>query len=280
MQARLGKLNSQQIDELRRFADEHDLFIDAVVSPPTDSADVSRFAAEIEVAAKVGVQAARTVIMPGRRYERFKDLAEVREFERRGEQMLRLAAPVVAKHRVRLAVENHKDQRLNERIALFRRLDHEYIGACLDTGNSFALLDDPYVTVKELAPFSFTVHLKDQGLMPYDDGFLLADTPLGTGSFDLPRMVKTIRDAKPDIRFGLELITRDALKVPCLSRAYWSVMPPQVTATELAAALRLVRDHAVASVAEVSQLSAEGQLALEDRFVQVSLDYARDTLGL
>jgi len=142
-----------------------------------------------------------------------------------GRRMLELAAPVVTKHRVRLAVENHKGQRIEERIALFKHLDCEFIGACLDTGNSFALLDGAYEPIEALAPYAFTVHLKDQALREYKDGFLLGDIPLGQGAFDLKQMVEVIRKAKPRIRFALELITRDALKVPCLTEKFWATMP-------------------------------------------------------
>ena len=97
------------------------------------------------------MQAVRTVIMPGRRYEQFHSLDEFRQFEARGKQMLERALPIVEKHRVRLAVENHKDQRIDERVALLKQIGSEFVGACVDTGNSFALLDDPIEVVKELA---------------------------------------------------------------------------------------------------------------------------------
>jgi sugar phosphate isomerase/epimerase len=178
-----------------------------------------------------------------------------------------------------LAVENHKDQRLDERVALFKNLDNEFIGACLDTGNSFALLDDPYETIEQLAPFAFTVHLKDQALRAYQDGFLLGDVALGDGSFDLKRMVNGLKRVKPNIRFALELITRDALKVPCLKDSYWSTMP-KVPASDLAAAMRFVRDNSVENIQSVSALPLEKQVALEDANVQRSIKYARDELGL
>jgi sugar phosphate isomerase/epimerase len=279
MQVNLGSITSVQIEELRKFAGQHNLFIDAVVSAPRNEEDVPRFEAAIRVAADVGVQAARTVIMPGRRYERFATLADFHDFERRGQRMLELSVPVVQKHRVKLAVENHKDQRIDERVALFKRLDSEFVGACVDTGNSFALLDDPYETIEALAPYAFTVHLKDQSLKEYDQGFLLGDTPLGDGSFDLKRMVASLKRVKPDIRFALELITRTALKVPCLTDAYWATMP-KVAAKDLAAALRFVRENSVEPVQSVNTLTLERQVALEDDNVARSLIYARDVLGL
>lgn len=279
MQAELGVLNTDDIARLRGFADQHNLYVEAIVKPPKDHADLERFEAEIKTARDVGVQAARTTIIPGRRYERFSSLAEFREFERRGREMLQRAAPIVEKHRVPLAVENHKDQRIDERVALFEQLGSEFIGACLDTGNSFALLDGAYEPITALAPFAFSVHLKDQALREYEDGFLLADIPLGQGSFDLKRMVEIIKRAKPKIRFVLELITRDPLRVPCLNDDYWVTMP-SVPARDLARTLRFVREHPAKHLQEVNALPLEKQVQVEDANVSASLRYAAKELGL
>lgn len=279
MQASLGVMEADHIQRLRDFAGQHSLFIDAIVKPPKSSDDVSRFTAEIETARDVGVQAARTTIIPGRRYERFKTLKEFREFERRGREMLERAAPIVEKYRVPFAVENHKDQRIEERVALFKHLDSEFIGACVDTGNSFALLDGAYEPIEALAPWAMTVHLKDQALREYDDGFLLGDIPLGQGSFDLKRMVETIRKAKPNVRFALELITRDPLKVPCLTDQFFATMPTAL-ASDLARTMRFVRQHPARELQQVRSLPIEEQVQLEDANVMASLDYAGKELGL
>jgi sugar phosphate isomerase/epimerase len=255
------------------------MFIDAVVAPPADKSDVGRFEAEIRTAAAVGVQAARTVVMPGRRYERFSSLAEFREFEQRGQRMLELAAPIVERHRVPLAVENHKDQRNDERVALFKHIDSEFVGACVDTGNSFGLLEDPIETVEALAPWAKTVHLKDQAVQEYKDGFLLGDIPLGQGCFDLRRMIQILRTAQPKIRFALELITRDALKVPCLTDVYWATMPT-VPGSDLARTMRIVRQRSAKSLQQVSALEIKEQVSLEDANVAASLTFARENLGL
>lgn len=279
MQASLGVLDGPRIRELRNFADEHELFIDGIVSPPRDAADLARFEAEIETAAQVEVQAVRTVVMPGRRYEQFKSLTDFREAEGRALRMLELAAPIVTRHRVRLAVENHKDQRIDERIELYRHLSCEYIGATVDTGNSFALLDDPYGAVEALAPFAFSVHLKDQALREHDRGFLLGDIPLGQGSFDVRRVVAILRQAQPKLRMVLELITRDALEVPCLTEQYWTTMP-HVSGGDLARTLRFVREHPAQQIQQVGSLQIEKQVELEEANVAASLTYAREELEL
>ena len=74
---------------------------------------------------------------------------------------------------------------------------------------NIALLEDPYVTVDALAPFAFSVHLKDMAVQPSERGFLLSEVPCGTGFLDLPRIVATLRKANRDIAFNLEMATRD-----------------------------------------------------------------------
>lgn len=279
IQTSLGVPGAEQVRAIREFAERHDLYVEGIVMPPKDDADLDRFTAEIRSCAEVGATNVRTVVMPGRRYEQFNSLAEVREAEARAEQMLRLALPVVTKHRVRFAVENHKDQRLDERMALYKRLGGEYLGACVDTGNSFALLDEPYEVIEALAPYAFTVHLKDQAVLEYDDGFLLGDIPLGQGCFDLRRMVDALRKANPKIRFNLELITRDPLKVTCLTEKYWATLPA-VAGGDLARTLRLVRAHPAKNLQYVAKLGLPQQAELEGANVAASVDFARTQLAL
>jgi len=279
MQARLGSLEPAAIRELRDYAEARGLYIEAIISPPAAPLDEARFDLEVKTASEAGALAARTVIMPGRRYERFKTLEEFKEFETLGIKMLERAVPIVEKYKLPLAVENHKDQRIDARVALFKHLDNEYIGACVDTGNSFALMDDPYGAVEALAPFAFSVHLKDQAVLQYEEGFLLGDIPLGQGAFDLKRMVADIKRAKPDIRFSLELITRDPLKVPVFTEGYWATLP-DVTVKELARTLHIVHEFPADNLQYPTKLSPEKQVELEDANVAASLKYAREQLGL
>ena len=72
---------------------------------------------------------------------------------------------------------------------------------------------------------AFTTHFKDMGVEEYREGFLLSEVPLGTGVLDLPRVIRTLRAAHPEIRFNLEMITRDPLEVPCLAVVYWATFP-------------------------------------------------------
>lgn len=279
MQIPLGVLNPAACDRLREAAAAHGMFIEGIVGPPFAERDLDRFCAEIETASRVGVRAVRTVIIPGRRYERFRSYEEFDSFVQRGRQALERAKPIVERQEVRLAIENHKDQRLEQRLALLAELDSPFMGACVDTGNSLALLDDPLTVVKSLAPHAFSVHLKDQAVQESPDGFLLADVALGEGFLDLRAMVDILRGAQPDIRFSLETITRDPLRVPCLDDSYWRSFP-DVPASDLARTLSLIRTHAAERLPAIGTLPLAEQASVESATVARSLDFARTELQL
>jgi len=279
MQCAVGLLNAEQAARLRDYTAEHQLYIEAIVRLPQDTGDVDRFNADLASAAAAGALAARTTLMSGRRYEEFDSLAAFRAEEAAGKRRLQLAMPSIEKYRVPLAIENHKDQRDADRLALLEQIDSEFVGACVDTGNSFALLQDPIATVEAFAPWAKSVHLKDQALQLTDDGFWLGDISLGQGGLDLKRMVSILRNAHPDLHFTLELITRDPLLVPCLRDDYWATFP-DLPARDLAHTLRYVREHSSDELQQISALSEDERLAREDANVRASLDYARDQLGL
>jgi sugar phosphate isomerase/epimerase len=280
VQLSLGKLDDAAADKLRSGAADLGVALEGTISPPADAADLSRFEAEVRTAARAGAAVLRTALMGGRRYEVFKAAAGYTAYRERAGRALRLAEPVVAKHKVVLAVENHKDFRTGELLDLLRGFKSEHLGVCLDTGNNIALLEDALDVVNALAPFAATCHLKDMGVRESPDGFLLSEVPLGTGSLDLKLIVTTIRTARPKARFQLEMITRDPLRIPCLAEPYWATMGT-VSGRELARTLAWVRKHAApGDLPRVSTLPPDARLKVEDENVRLSFRYARDHLGL
>jgi sugar phosphate isomerase/epimerase len=279
IQTPLGVRDAAWAKALRAQAEEAGMYVEGIVSPPFDDARVARFDAELKTAALAGARAVRTVLIPGRRYEYFDTLEKFREYDRRGRKALERAAPVAERHRVRLAVENHKDHRIAERVALLKQYGGKYVGACVDAGNNLALLEDPVAAVEAFAPWAFCCHLKDQAVRETDEGFLLADVPLGQGCLDLKRMVDVLRKAKPDIRFSYETITRDPLRVPCRGKKFWATFP-DVPRSDMERTLEMVRKHAAERLPAVGSLPPAGRLALERKGVRESLDYARRALNL
>ncbi len=219
-------------------------------------------------------------MLGGRRYETFKTAEQYRAFKEQALRSLHLAEPVVSRHKVRLAVENHKDFRAAELADVMRGLSSEHVGVCVDTGNNIALLDDPLDTVKTLAPWATACHLKDMGVEESPDGFLLAEVPLGDGLLDLKAIVETLRRGRPGLRFSLEMITRDPLRIPCLTDDYWATFA-DVPGRDLARTLAMVRKHAPKRLLpRVSTLPEADQLKAEDDNVRRSLAYARKHLPM
>ena len=125
---------------------------------------------------------------------------------------------------------------------MMRAISSEWVGVLVDTGNNVALLEQPEATVEALAPFALSVHLKDMAVQPVDDGFLLSEVTLGTGASDLALIIATLRKAKPDIVFNLEMATRDPLRVPCHTAGYFATFPERKTA-RLDAMMEWVKAH-------------------------------------
>ncbi|MCA9067768.1 MAG: hypothetical protein KDA84_02525, partial [Planctomycetaceae bacterium] len=128
-QIRLGAQLDEGIKNLREQVEKAGLYLEAIVTAPRDKKDLLRFDLEMATARYAGAIAARTTIIPGRRYEFFSSLEMFKEYETLARKSLELATPVAEQHRIPLAVENHKGHRDEERVALFKAISSEYVGA-------------------------------------------------------------------------------------------------------------------------------------------------------
>ena len=279
VQMDIGVRDKAYIRKLRRQADSYDMFIEGSAGLPRDSSKVENFEAIVRTAEECGAKVIRVAI-GARRYEQFDKAEEFQAFAERTWTSLQLAEPIVARHGMRLAIENHKDFRIDQMLGMLKRIESEYIGVCVDTGNSFALLEDPTEVIEAYAPYGYSAHLKDMAVAEYEDGFLLADVPLGQGLLDLPRIVNILKKAKPDIQFSLEMATRDALKVPCLTEKYWATSE-SVPGVDLARTLRYVRANATPGhLPKVNHLPLNKLIKLEEDNIKESLAYAKNHLNL
>jgi sugar phosphate isomerase/epimerase len=279
VQMNIGVRDEVYTRKLRENAEAYDMFVEGSTSLPRDRSDVEGFEATVRTARQAGANVIRMAI-GGRRYEQFSKAEQFKAFAERTHKSLQMAEPVAARHRMRLAIENHKDWRIGQMLDMLRRIGSEYLGVCIDTGNSFALLEDPMAVVEAYAPYGFAAHLKDMAVAECEDGFLLADVPLGQGLLDLARMVQILRKARPEIRFSLEMATRDALKVPCLTQKYW-VTFEDVPGSDLARTLRYVRENASPErLPKVNHLPQDKLVKLEEANIKKCLAFAKEHLNL
>ncbi len=264
--------------KVRQTCESYNMSLEGSIRLPANEGDVTRFERELRTAREAGAVVFRSAL-GGRRYEVFTRREDFEAWKVRSLKSMTLAEPVARRLRVQIGIENHKDWELHELVAALESVSSGHIGACVDTGNSLALLEDPLEVVRTLAPYAVTVHLKDLAVQAYADGFQMNEVPLGQGSLDLPEILRILRAAKPQLLMHLEMMTRDPLDIPCLRQPYWATLPAKPGA-DLARTLAWVRDHAAQKLARISALSDAAVLDLEETNIKSSLAHAEGKLGL
>ncbi|HXJ40633.1 MAG TPA: TIM barrel protein, partial [Bryobacteraceae bacterium] len=154
--------------EIRRFKDKlqtYDMHVMFNVPLPRNEADVDRFEAGVKTAKELG--GSLHAAMTGRRYEDMKTLEQYKASFANNQKVIALAAPILEKHKVRLAIENHKGWSAVEQASWLKRVNSEYVGVHLDFGNNVSFMEDPMFTLETLKPWIFSGHIKDMGVLPY-----------------------------------------------------------------------------------------------------------------
>ncbi len=268
----------EYLKKLRLSAEKYGMFLELMSALPRTEKDEA-FQKTLENAKAVGALCVRSACLSGRRYETFSTMEDWNRFVAQSRQAMERAVRMAEAAKVPLALENHKDWTADEFAAVLKRYSSEYFGVCLDTGNNMSLLDHPMETVEKLAPYAISTHIKDMAVEEYPDGFLLAEVPFGEGMLDLKKMVATIRGARPKVRFTLEMITRDPLKVPCLTEKYWATFSER-SGPRLAMMLRAVRTaKCTKPIPRLSALPAKAQWQLEEDNVKLCLNAGREILS-
>lgn len=254
------------------------MYLEGSIGMPRKEIDLPDFEKQLILAKEAGVKVLRTVSLGPRRYEALHTEEDFVSFKTDATWMLEKVAPILSKHKIKLAIENHKDWRADELVHLVKKMSSEWIGITLDFGNSIALMEQPEHTLRLLAPYVFTTHVKDMAVAPYDKGFQLSEVPLGEGCLALKQIVDTCKKHNPTITFNLEMITRNPLLIPCLTPDYWSTLQ-QVPASELAEMLTWVNARKE-NLPNINSLDPEALLAKEEYNVLASLSYSKENLNL
>ncbi len=265
------------VARIRNRAEQLGMYVEAMVVMPRGT-DTTAFEQALKDARDVGAVALRAACLGSRRYETFSTLDAWQQHIKEGHESIAAAVPLLDKYKIPLGLENHKDWTADEMVAIMKRYSSEYFGVCLDFGNNISLLDDPLEAIEKLAPYTVTTHLKNMAVDTYEEGFLLSEVLMGDGYLDLPHAMRLVQQACPKVRWLLEMITRDPLKVPCLTDQYWASFPDR-NGLALARTLRFVNTHKSA-LPRISHLTRDEQLKVEDQNVIDCLEYAGENLVL
>jgi 3-oxoisoapionate decarboxylase len=277
--SQLSSIDGPELERVREALERLGLFVELSV-PARSLEDPEAFACAASAARGLGSRRLRVALLYGRRYEDFHGMEDWRSFVERWRRALPRAASWLEKEDLQAGIENHKDYLGTELAELLARVGSAHLGACVDFGNNLALLEDPLATVEALAPYAVSTHLKDMALRPYEGGFELSEVPLGQGVLPLARMIDTLKKARPDVDFYLEMITRDPLRVPYLTDGYWVTHETRDPAREEAFRAEVLAKASTEPLPRITGLTPEQMLAAEDDNVRACVGYARGTLGL
>jgi sugar phosphate isomerase/epimerase len=261
--------------KVRDRREKLNMYLEGSISLPKDDTGAAIFEDQLLRAREAGATVLRSVCLNGRRYENFKTAAEFEAFKTQSIAAIQRAEPIVRKHKMKLAIENHKDWRSPELAALMKQMGSEWLGVTLDFGNNISLLEDPNDVVKNLLPYLISTHVKDMAMATHPDGFLMSEVPLGNGIIDLPKIFGQCMQQNPNATLNLEMITRDPLKIPCLTDEYWATFQ-DVSGMELARTLRLVgKSSPTDGLPAISKLENDAKLEVEERNIVKSIEYVQ-----
>jgi len=226
---------STDIPALRKRLEELGMYYEGEARLPASlDQDTATFEQGIRNAAELGAPCVRAVSPPppntsGRRYDAFTSVEQYKEWLARSNAVVEKVLPIAERYKVAIALENHKDRMVDEHVAFLKKVSSEYLGALIDPGNNMSFMEDATETVTKLAPYVKACSLKDMGVAPYDQGFLLSEVLFDTGVNDQAKLFAIMRKHNPKVNPVSELITRDPLKVPVLADSYYRSFPEKRT---------------------------------------------------
>ena len=277
-------LESNDVDsakELRKRVEGYGLqLVLGVPQLPGEESQLFRFDNALKTCKAAGTYCLHAEIGQ-RRYEQFDSREAFRRDFDRSRNTIALAAPILRRNQIKLAVET-PGWRAAEVARWLKDLGSDWIGVCFDFGNHLALCEDPMDALRALAPYTLMGHIKDIAVDTYEEGFLLSEVALGEGILNLKEMVRILREKDPNMPFYLDAATVDPLKIPVLTDQYWATFDG--SSSRPAGRERIpgvVRSNPPKKpLPRVTGLNPEAALKLEDDNNLKCIEYARQVLSI
>jgi sugar phosphate isomerase/epimerase len=139
----------------------------------------------------------------------------------------RAVRPLALELGVKLAIENHSgDLQGRELAGLIEQAGVEHVGACIDAGNPFYVVESPFVTLDHLAPYVVTSHVRDTAVWEHPRGAAMQWVAMGDGNIGIDRWATRYAHECPQSSFTLEIITgRNPQVLPYLEPGFWTPYP-------------------------------------------------------
>ena len=121
-----------------------------------------------------------------------------------GIEVLRTIGQMAEDHQVSVAIHT-AFMTSAEYIEIMERVDSPYVGLCLDTANSFLVLEDPLEFAEQVAPYVRTTHFKDSAIYLQGEGIhWFGGCLLGSGTVDLAQIADALYRANSQINLSVE----------------------------------------------------------------------------
>jgi sugar phosphate isomerase/epimerase len=147
-----------------------------------------------------------------------------------------------------LAIEDHQDFGSEELVAFAEDLG-THAGVTFDTGNPYAVGEDPVAFVRRAAPRIRHVHLKDYVAQFTDEGYRLVRCAAGDGCVPFPEIADVLGRHHESLTASIEIGALDARHIRLFTPDWWRGYPPR-QAQELGEMLGRLRRHRLNDAAD------------------------------
>jgi sugar phosphate isomerase/epimerase len=154
---------------------------------------------------------------------------------------LRNEAPRVAEAGLALAIENHQDFGSEELVALAEELGED-VGIVLDTGNPYAVGEDPVAFACRASHRIRHVHFKDYVAQFTTDGYRLVRCAIGDGAVPFAAIADVLGAGGRTLTASIEPGALEARHIRLFTPGWWTGYPPR-QASELGTLLGRLRQH-------------------------------------
>ena len=179
----LDACDPEAIDRAGAFAAQHGIEVE-IGTRGTDPEHLRKF---LRIAERMGARLIRTM---GGWHGAPATLQEIGD-------NLQAVLPAFDDAGVRIALENYEAYRTSDLGALVGRIGHPSLGVCLDLTNSFGALESADEILRNLVPFTISVHLKEFAVerLEFLMGFAFRGKPTGQGMLPLRKMFDALAAA-------------------------------------------------------------------------------------
>jgi 3-oxoisoapionate decarboxylase len=148
--------------------------------------------------------------------------AKWQQMQKHARETLKREARKAADAGLDIAIENHQDFGSDE-LMVFAEEAGRNVGIAMDTGNAFAVAEDPVAFAKRVAPRIKHVHLKDYVSQFTPEGFRLIRCAIGDGCVPLNEIAEAFANVR--LTASIEVGALDARHIRVFAPDWWEGYP-------------------------------------------------------